>query len=353
MSSLYLLTAVAIISIGIAVLVFIIYVRLHFKKKTYRYEVNVRQRMEIELSEMIFSEPADQLPVSKEFYQIVKKPAGRNFVLTELFNARKNFTGTAAENAAAIYEQLGLKKHALKKLKSTRWHMIARGIQELYLMGQADVLEKIYANTNARHEFVRMEAQTGIIHMIGFEGLRFLDTASYPLTEWQQIKLLEQLGYTKMNTRLYEVIPRWLDSPNPTVVVFALKLAEEYQQISLHDTILHCLEHPNETVRRQCIYTLVRVADEKTPGCLSEHFYTETFANQLIILDGLEKIATEEQAPFLTRLLDDENDIVKLKAAKALVLNTSGGLTLLDERGRQQPSPYGEIFLHIKSETAI
>jgi hypothetical protein len=349
----YLLIAAAIVSIGIILLVLVIYGHLHFNRREYWYQKGARQRLETWISEMIFSEPQDRPPISNEFYQMAKNPAGRSFVLHELVNARKNFTGTAAENTKFLYEQLGLKKYSLKKLKSSQWHIKARGIQELYLMGQSDVLKTIYKNTNARHEFVRMEAQTGIIHMIGFEGLRFLDLVSYPLTEWQQIKLLEQLNYSKMNLTLSPAIPGWLNSRNDTVVVFALKLAEEYQQITLHDTIELCLLHPNETVRRQAILTLVAIANEKTPHLLTGHFYKESLANRLVILDGLQKIATEQQAPFLIGQLENDNDMIKLKAAKTLALNTDGGLTLLDEKSRQTPEPYREIFLHVKSEFAL
>ena len=157
-----------------------------------------------------------------------------------------------------------------------------------------------------------------------------------------------------MNVSLSKVIPQWLQSPNDTVVLFVLKLADEYQQLALHDPILRCLHHPNEAVRRQSVLTLVRIADEKTARHLAGHFPGETQANKLIILDGLEKIATEEQAPFLTGVLnEDENNIIKLRAAKALAVTSATGLTVLAEKSRQQPYPYEEIYLHVKSETAI
>lgn len=61
------------------------------------------------------------------------------------------------------------------------------------MMDQKNLLTKIYRETNSKNEFVRSEAQIAIIYMTGFNGLRFLDVISYPLTLWQQIKLLEQL----------------------------------------------------------------------------------------------------------------------------------------------------------------
>jgi hypothetical protein len=348
----YLLTAVEITSVCIAIIVLAIYSRLYYKKKTHLYKAGIRGHLEQWISEMIFNEPEEEFAVSKEFYRIVKNPTGRRFVIDELLNCKKNFTGATAQNIVALYEQLGLKKYSLKKSNSRHWHIKARGIQELYLMDQEDALERIYKNADNKHEFIRMESQTGLIHLLGFEGLRFLDVASYPITEWQQIKLLERLGYSKVNIKLYENIPRWLRSSNDTVVLFALKLADEYQQLSLHDSILRCLRHPNEAVRIQSVITLVRIAEEKTACCLVIYFVNGTFSCKLAILDGLKKIATEEQVAFLAGLLNDENDTIKLKAARALAAASPAGLALLAEKGQLQPHPYEEIYLHVKQETS-
>lgn len=349
----YLLIAVEITAACIALIVLTIYIRLYLNKKTYLYKAGIRQYLESWISEMISTDSGEGIVVSKEFSRIVKNPIGRRFVTDELVNCKKNFTGATAQNITALYEQLGLKKHSLKKSNSNRWYIKARGIQELYFMDQEDVLKRIYENTNNKHEFVRMEAQIGLIHLIGFEGLRFLDVASHPITEWQQIKLLERLGHSKLKIRLHETIPQWLQSPNDTVVVFALKLTDEYQQLSLHDPVLSCLAHPNEAVRLQAVTTLIRIADERTASCLAAHFPKETFSGKVAILDGLKKIATEEQADFLTGLLNDNNDMIKLKAARALAVASDRGLALLAEKGKEQPIPYEEIYLHVKYETSL
>jgi HEAT repeat protein len=349
----YLWVAIEITSVCIAIVVGTIYSMLYFKKKTYLYKARIRHHLEIWISSMIFGESAEISAVPRKFYRIVKNPIGRQFVTDELVACKKNFTGITAKNIIALYDQLGLKKYSFKKLNSPKWYVKARGIQELYLMDQSDTLTRIYKNTNNRHELVRMEAQIGVLHMTGFDGLRFLDVVSYPITEWQQIKLLEQLRHAKMTEKVGAAIPKWLRSPNNTVVQFALKLADEYQQLGLHDAVVECLQHPDEAVRRQAVKTLVRIANEKTAYWLAAHFPADTFANRLLILDSLGKIATGEESSFLTDLLNDENNIIKLKAAKALVLSSDAGLAILAEKSKRQPIPYKEIYLHVKSETIL
>jgi hypothetical protein len=334
-------------------MVIFIYSLLYFKKKTHLYKVRLSRHLEVWISAMIFHESGESPGISQKFHRIVRNPAGRQFVIDELVACKKNFTGLAAKNIVALYEELGLKPHSFKKLGSRQWHIKAKGIQELYLMDQSDTLTRIYKNTNNKHELVRMEAQIGVLHLTGFDGLRFLDVISYPITEWQQLKLLEQLKHSKLTDKVGAAIPRWLQSPNSTVAQFALKLADEYQQLGLHDAVAACLQHPDEAVRRQAVRTLIRIGNETTPHWLTAHFPEETPGNKLLILDNLGKIASEEEVPFLTGLLDDEDNIIKLKAARALAVSSCFGLAILAEKSKEQPSLYNDIYCHVKSEIAL
>lgn len=349
----YLLDAVEVIAICIAIIISMIYSRLYYKKKTHLYKKRIRHHLEVWISELISHESEEGAVVPQKFRRIVKNPVGRQFVIDELVACKKNFTGGTAKNIVALYEQLGLKEYSFFKLGSAKWYIKAKGMQELYLMDQTDTLKRIYKNINNKHELVRMEAQIGVLHMTGFDGLRFLDVVSYPITEWQQIKLLEQLKHSKMTEKLGAAIPGWLQSSNNTVVQFALKLADEYQQLGLHDAVASCLMHPDEAVRRQAVSTLVRVANEKTAERLMADFPGETPVNKLLILDSLGKIATGEAAVFLTALLDDPDDMIKLKAARALAVSSDTGLAVLAERSQREPSPYKAIYGHVKSETVL
>jgi len=269
--------------------------------------------------------------------------------IDELIVCKKNFSGGVTENIIWLYLQLNLKKDSLRKLRTTApWHIRAKGIQELYLMEQQDVLKMIYKNTNSNNEFVRMEAQTGVINLTGFPGLRFLDVVSYPITEWQQLKLLEQLRLHPVKQDLSDKIPNWLHSSNTTVIVFALKLADEYQVFSVKDQVMACMEHADKTVRSQALKTLVRLADETTAALLAGYFPNESPVNQLYILDALRTLATENETAFLVSLLDHGNDTVKLKAAVVLAEVSETGMELILQKSRQQPEPFERIWRHIK-----
>lgn len=350
-SEYYLISGVKIMWVMIAIVVFVIYGYLYNKKRIYQFKRRISEKLEIWISDIIMEESIENIVIPQRFFKMMKNPLIRQYTIDELIGCKKNFSGAVGENIVALYIQLGLKQESIRKLKSNKkWHIKAKGIQELYMMDQLDMLTNIYRNTNSINEYVRMEAQTGIIHLAGFPGLRFLDVASYPITEWQQLKLLEQLRLTSKKEDLSEKIPKWILSKNETVIIFALKLADEYQYFSVKPQVLQCLVHKLASVRSQAMKTLVRLADENTAMLLLGYIQKESFVNQVYILDALRGMATENEKDALLRLLNHPNDIIKLKAALVIADACSEGLTILEEKARETPEPYQRILLHVQSE---
>lgn len=345
-----LLTGVQIMAILIALIVILVYAQLLAKKRLYFYTQRIRNNIEVWISHIILEESVDGIEIPKKFFRLLEDPKARQVAIDELTNCKKNFSGIVAENIVALYNKLGLREDSLEKMRNKRkWYLQARGIQELYLMDQKNLLTKIYRETNSKNEFVRSEAQIAIIYLTGFNGLRFLDVISYPLTLWQQIKLLEQLRLFGKKEDLSDRIPKWLQSKNDTVVVFALRLAAEYQQYAVKDAVMNCLVHASDDVRTRAIKTLITLADEKTPFILTGYFSKENFDNQVHILNSLVNMATDEQAPFLERLLDAPDNIIKLKAAVVLANNCTNGMSVLEKRASLEPEPFERILRHVKT----
>jgi hypothetical protein len=350
----YLITGIKFLIAGIILTVIAIYIQLYYKKKVYLYNRSIINELESWISETILIESIDSISIPEVFYRIARDPIGNHIIMNELLNCRKSFKGDITKNIIRLYEQLGLPKTSAKKLNNKKWYIKAQGILELYLMDQKDKLADIYKYTNNENDLVRMEAQMGIIHLSGFEGLRFLDNISYPITEWLQINLLEQLRYSEVPEKFDDTIAKWFQSDNTTVIIFALRLAGQYQQLSLHEDIVQCLKHDNEMVREQAIKTLTSLENENTPSILTKIFPQEPVVNKLAILKGLKEIGSGGESAFLTHLLlNDSNNTIKLNAAKALAATTDNGLEILKTNADQLMSPYKEIYLHVKSEMRL
>ena len=344
--------AIKIMIAMIIILIIAIYAMLHDKKKKYFKLLLIRAKLEPLISQFIIDESPATEEQLEELRQITDTSLARQYIVDELMRSKQNHSGEVSERIVTIYLGLDLKKYSLEKIHpKNNWHVIARGIQELYMMEQQDAYEEIYKYTNASNEYLRNEAQIGLIHLTGFKGLDFLEMVLYPITNWQQLKLLDQLKRFPKKDDFSFNVPKWIGSGNNSVVVFALKLCYEYQLIQLVDEITKCLQHESANVKTQAIETLVRLENDQTPKILLQYFNQASRSDQLLILDAISKMATEEDAEALIKILDYPDNLIKLKASIALSKCSNSGLQLIREKSLSNPEPFQRIVNHILSIT--
>ena len=288
------------------------------------------------------------IPLPGRFKKLLPDFHFRKLLTKELLTAKQNMSGTAASNLRILYKQLGLDEDALKMINSRSWYLKASGIQQLEIMDLSEYKDKISKYTNNKRGLVRVEAQNAIVKFNGFEGLHFLDHATYQISEWQQIKLLEELS--RLPVENFPGIDIWLSSKNDSVVTFALKLAREYNRFELYDKVFICLKHLNPKVREQAISTLKELQTENTANHLVEIYNDETHRNKIAIIKALEDVGTNLEITFLLGLLDSENNQVKIAAARALASIGSEGLLQLQSYEKANDYPYKNIIDQIKAE---
>ena len=324
------------------------------RKKKARNKTKWKQNTDIFLRRAIFfgeeEEEKGPLPVNPKINKWLARPAFRQFLIDELIEARKSLAGSASENLLSLYLQLGLDTDSERKLKHRKWHIKARGIQELALMEQKSRVTRIFRLTNYPVEFVRMEAQLAIVQLFGFAGLRFLDVVTRPISEWQQMKLMAQLP--KNSTAPLTGIEKWLASSNDSVILFCLKLAALTHQFELHDRVATCLLHPNRMVRIQAVKCLQDIYNESTGAHIIKPYWLNGKRYQAAVLEALIRIGTENELPFLKKEFLDGDNALKLAAARALVGLGNTGREWLFSGEQKEEYPWNEIIRQVKSETA-
>lgn len=350
----YLVSAMLLLLVILLVIVGFMICYLIARKKREHNRGKWRRNTELLLSKAIFfdEEPGagGPVPVTPKIMKWLRHPAFRQYLIDELIKARKSLSGTAAENLRKLYTQLNLDLFSEQKLFHLKWHIKARGIQELAMMDQRDRVLRIYRMTNHPIEFIRMEAQLAIVQLYGFAGLRFLHVVSLPISEWQQIKLLAQLP--KNATDPLKGIERWLQSANDSVVIFSLKLAAIHHRFELHDRVAGCLEHPNRMVRIQAVKCLQDIYNETTGGRIIKPYGLNGKRYQLAVLEALQHVGTGKELAFLKRELLNEDDAVKMAAVRALVKLSEKGLKWLESFKRAGEYPWNEMIRQVKSEWA-
>lgn len=346
----YLYFSAAFFGLLTLILVGMIYLFLYIKKKRFRVKAIITDQLNDWISEQMALEDNASFGTPPDFSAHFKKKYVRQFITDTLINFKKSVAGALSHNLVRLYEQTGLMKDSAAKMKSLRWHLRSRGIYELYMMRQRESLSDILDYTNSSNEYVRMEAQTAIVGLDGFKGLVFLNTLHYPLHEWQQIKLLEQLD--TFNSEEMPYLPSWLQSPNSYVVQFALKLTEVYQQFRVHREVALCLGSDNHKIRNQAIKTLGSIAQQDTLPLLRQQYPTENTANQLEILRQTGINGAEEDIEFLRSQLYAEEDAIKLEAGRALVAINPGLISALNHIAEHNPV-LESIANQIKYESAL
>lgn len=299
------------------------------------------------LAEVLSSED-NQLEVPVNLAVYFKDPLYHGYITERLILVKKNISGHSLLKIIEIYEISGLKEGSVKKISNSSWQLKALGIYELSMMMQKDMVKEISRYTHSENDFVRVEAQTAMISFEGFSGLQFLNDLTQPLTEWHQLKLTEQL--TSLNTENIIGLENWLRSPNHHVVIFALKLAANFQQLHVHDAAANCLKHENEKVRAEAVHTLTRVSNSFTANYLVKQYQFESTMNKKNILRSLSLIAGEEQQSFLSAELANADDDLKLLSACAIINTYAEGERILKEKALSQHEPYQQIYLHAKRE---
>ncbi|HXR83473.1 MAG TPA: hypothetical protein VN722_04130 [Hanamia sp.] len=298
---------------------------------------------EDELNE-VFSQPDSQKIIQQ--FQIEKFQ--KKLLISELAKTSKKFRGSTLENIQWLFEKMQLKNELLNNLKSKEWHTKAKAVQQLALLKQDWSIKEIFALTNHENILLRMEAQIAIVKLTGFEGLNFLDTISHPISEWQQLRLIQELSGQAITENVN--ICQWLQSKNDSVVHFALRLIEIYQQHKYYDDAAICLSHSSSGICRTAVATLSFISNETTADLLIEHYLDYNAATQLDILKILQNDGTESHLEFLLPLLHHPDDSFKMAAAAAIRKIRSANMEKIEASVEKSSHPWNVILPQLKME---
>lgn len=292
---------------------------------------------------------SEKLNIPDRLKRLLKNKKFRFRLMKKILYAKRDVLGEAGENLTDLYRRLNLHQGLYKMLESRSWYLNAIAIQAAGVLGLKEFRDYVVSFINHKRGLIRVEAQNAMIKFDGFEGLRFLDTATYPITEWQQIKLLDELSH--LPDEHFTGIEIWLKSVNDTVVIFALKLVRTYYRFELYDQILECLKHKNQEVRRQAILVLKELPNPQTAPILISLYPGETGKNQILILFVMSFVSSDEDIPFLMNLLNDENNEIKINAAKAIASLGPYGMDMLESHPNVNAEPLSQIIAQIKEES--
>jgi hypothetical protein len=278
----------------------------------------------------------------------LKDKFARTTFIRELAAAARNMSGQAATNICRYYENAGLADDSLQKLKSKHWHIKARAIQQLAQLQQKRYITRIYRLTNDKHELVRNEARIAVVKLTGFEGLRFLEVISHPVTDWQQICLLHEL--TQHPRIVFPSLGKLLQSTNNSVVEFTLRLIARYQQFDQKEAVLALMKSSQPSIREKALAALMEIGDIADAATLIQYFPSEEPRLQVQILQVIQRIGSEEQKPFLLSMLSHPNHQIKATAARTLLEWDKDAFHQIGQELPTDTYPWNQLLPQLKHE---
>jgi hypothetical protein len=315
------LTAVLLFVLLIGLIFYLKVLRAHLRKRELivaKYEKNY----ELLLITYLYSE-SEGNELSSEQEAIIKKLKRgiiinfkRKVIVDSLLKLKNEISGEMADDILDLYARTKLKNYAISKLKNNKWDVVVRGVRELTLFEVKECENEIKKLVDHPKKEVRKEVQLYFIHLFNFEGLDFLNDLKTPLSEWDQIQLLEELQ--KFDNQQIPDIAPWLKSENDYVVIFALKLAKIYNQFGMKDLLLQLLEHKSEKLRLELMPVLSYLHITESKELLQQNFEDKSVDEQIAIFQLLEELGDSSDLDFIESNVNNENFEIKFKSLKLL-----------------------------------
>jgi hypothetical protein len=314
------IVASIILTMVIVILIFYVKYLRSYLRNHERVERIYSAKYETELVTYLYSGNEDEeiSPEQKLIILRLKKNETdffkRTILVKTLLKLRNEISGEMAVAIQHLYVQTGLIDYAIKMLKSKKWERIATGINELTHFHIKEVHDEVMQFINHPKSEIRKETQLYAVKLFNFEGLQFLDFLETDLSEWDQIQLLEVLQ--KFGKQQSFNVKPWLQSSNESVITFALKLTEIYDQYDAQEELIALLEHPSEKIRVEAIQVLNYFSIFEAKQILIDNFKNASLIEQLAIFKMIENIYEVEDEAFILESTIHPNFEIKLAALK-------------------------------------
>jgi hypothetical protein len=281
----------------------------------------------------------------EEFRSIASDTYRRQVLIDQMIDVSINLKGEENKKLISLYKLLNLDKDSINKAHSRRWHIKIKGIRELAFMNIKDANAIIYKALNSSNEILRMEAQIALVRLNDDNPFEFLSHLTSHFSLWEQITLHELIVHHNIPLPSFQ---KWLTSPNPTVVTFALRMIREFKQKESEDNILETLFHQDPSVR----YLAVQVAgdlDMRSTLETMKHMYKyQEYKICLEIIKSMGKMPDVSMIGFLKLVLDKENDVqLQIEATKAINNNGEEGHKALVKVMESEYKNYSIIIKHV------
>lgn len=280
-----------------------------------------------------------------KFFEIASTGYRRQVLIDQMIDVSVNLKGDSEKKLQNLYLALGLEKDSIKRAHDVRWHKKIKGFRELAFMNIKVANSSIYKALNSGNEILRMEAQIALVRLTDHEPFGFLSNLRRPFSLWEQITLHDLIIQHELPVPSFS---KWLNSSNPTVVMFALRMIREFRQKNAEDEVREILEHPAAEVRRLAVQVAGDLDMRSTLDTMKRMYKSQDYNTCLEIVKSMGKMPDPTLIGFLQLVLDKEDDVqLQIEATKAIENNGEEGVKTLVKLMKSEYKNYNIIVRHV------
>jgi HEAT repeat protein len=273
-------------------------------------EKRLKRRIEPIIQEIVFGNL-----VNGRLNNAIKKldrniSSGNKYVNHEVLNDliiyyHKNIGGESAHKLESIYRQVNLKDQRLDLIKNNDWAIRSKAITDLGTMHMRESLFEILQFTDDSNEYVRNEAQYAAVKLGGIKSLEFLDSIKEQISEWQQIRLLDEC--LKFEYHLMKKVDDWMRSSNDSVVMFALKIIVNINQYQSSDQLVKLFVHPNKRIQKKALLTSVKLGIKEHLAEMLARYQKADTEIRVVIINAIGELGDASYISFLSDIIQQSS----------------------------------------------
>jgi hypothetical protein len=282
---------------------------------------------------------------SDAFRKIASDDYRRQVLVEQMIDVSVNLKGDSEAKLMKLYKELNLDADSLARARSSKWHKKIKGFRELAFMGIRDGNDEMYAALNSRNEILRMEAQIALVRLSDKNHFDFLSQMKRPFSLWEQITLHDLIIQHEIPVPDFQ---KWLNSSNPTVVMFALRMIREFKQKEAEPEIRKALLHRDQRVSQLAVEVAGDLDLRSTLETMKRMYKFQEYNNCLEIVKSMGKMPEQSMLGFLKLVLDKEDDVqLQIEAVKAIENMGEVGVQALVKVMKSEYKNYNIIVRHV------
>jgi hypothetical protein len=281
----------------------------------------------------------------EEFRSIASDIYRRQVLIDQMIDVSINLKGEESKKLQSLYKLLGLDRDSISNAYNHRWHKKIKGFRELAFMNIKEANVAIYKALNSSNEILRMEAQIALVRLNDDNPFEFLSHLTSHFSLWEQITLHELIIQHNIPVPSFK---KWLTSPNPSVVKFALRMIREFKQIESEDDVRETLMHPDPAVRCLAVQVAGDLDMRSTLEPMKHMYKNQEYNICLEIIKSMGKMPDISMMGFLKLVIDKEEDVqLQIEATKAIRNNGEEGDKALVKLMESEYKNYNIIIKHV------